>query len=88
LVDISRAAYGFFVDEFTYTINYPWVASWLDFLWNLSEGDEVEPLLGHGTVDDLLGQLTSLGFQLSQSRVLRTLRRSRTDLLLIDCIAT
>jgi hypothetical protein len=42
----------------------------------------------HGTVEDLLRQLTSFGFQLNQSRVLRTLPRSRTDLLLIDCTAT
>jgi SAM-dependent methyltransferase len=58
------------------------------FLWNRSEGREVEPLLVHGTVDELLHQLTSIGFQLNESRVLRTLPRSRTDLLLIDCTAT
>ncbi len=59
-----------------------------DFLWNRSEGREVEPLLVHGTADDVVRQLTSVGFRLNQSRVLRTLRRSRTDLLLIDCTAT
>jgi hypothetical protein len=58
------------------------------FVWNRSEGREVEPLMEHGTVEDLLRQLTSFGFQLNQSRVLRTLPRSRTDLLLIDCTAT
>ncbi len=59
-----------------------------DFLWNRSEGKEVEPLLVHGTIDELLRQLTSAGFQLNESRVLRTPRRSRTGLLLIDCTAT
>ena len=32
LVNISRAAFGFFVDQFTYTINYPWVAARLEDL--------------------------------------------------------
>ncbi len=58
-----------------------------DFLWNRSEGREVEPLLVHGTFDEFLRQLTSVGFQLNESHVLRTLRRSRTDLLLINCAA-
>ncbi len=58
-----------------------------DFLWNRSEGREVEPLLVHGTIDDFLRQLTSVGFQLNESRVIRTPRRSRTGLLLIDCTA-
>jgi 2-polyprenyl-3-methyl-5-hydroxy-6-metoxy-1,4-benzoquinol methylase len=59
-----------------------------DFLWNRSEGREVEPLLVHGTVAELLCQLASIGFRLNESRVLRTLPRSRTDVLLIDCTAT
>jgi SAM-dependent methyltransferase len=58
-----------------------------DFLWNRSEGREVEPLLVHGTIHDVVRQLTSIGFRVNQSRVLRTLRGSRTDLLLIDCTA-
>ena len=59
-----------------------------DFLWNRSEGREVEPLLAHGTIDEFLCQLTCVGFQLNEARVLRTPRRSRTGLLLIDCTAT
>src|SRR5712692_6498816 len=32
LVDVSHAAFGFFADQFTYTINYPWVAARLEGL--------------------------------------------------------
>jgi len=58
-----------------------------DFVWNFSEGVEVEPLLVHGTVREVLHHLASSGFQVNQARTLRTLYNSRTDLLLIDCTA-
>jgi SAM-dependent methyltransferase len=56
-----------------------------DFLWNRSGGLEVEPPIRHGTVDGLVHELDSLGFQMQESRLLRTVYRSRTDLLFIDC---
>jgi SAM-dependent methyltransferase len=57
-----------------------------DFLWNRSEGLEVEPPIQHGTVADVLDQLAELGFQMNESRVVRGVYKSRTDLLFIDCI--
>ncbi len=59
-----------------------------DFLWNRSEDREVEPPVVHGTISDILDQLVILGFQVNQCRTLRTVYKSRTDLLLIDCTAT
>jgi SAM-dependent methyltransferase len=58
-----------------------------DFLWNRFEGLEVEPPICHGTVDDVLNELTGVGFQLNEWRVIRTVYKSRPDLLLIDCTA-
>jgi cyclopropane fatty-acyl-phospholipid synthase-like methyltransferase len=57
-----------------------------DFLWNRSEGLEVEPPIQHGTVADVVDQLAELGFQTNESRVVRGVYKSRTDLLFIDCI--
>jgi len=51
-----------------------------DFLWNRVEGREVEPLLSHGTIHDLLKQLRGLKFDVSELEVVRTVRKSRTDL--------
>jgi SAM-dependent methyltransferase len=56
-----------------------------DFLWNRSEGTDVESLLVHGAVADVLLQLGELGFRLNESSILRTIYNSRTDLLLIHC---
>jgi hypothetical protein len=57
-----------------------------DFIWNLSEGQDVEPLLRHGTITDLLRQLTGLRFRLYEQKVIRAIYRARTDLLFIDAI--
>ena len=57
-----------------------------DFLWSHSEGLEVEPPIQHGTVADVIDQLAELGFQINESRVVRGVYKSRTDLLFIDCI--
>jgi SAM-dependent methyltransferase len=56
-----------------------------DFLWNRSEGLEVEPPIRHGTVDSVLRQLAELGFQIKESRIARTIPHSRTDLFFVAC---
>src|SRR5882762_3479461 len=56
-----------------------------DFLWNRSEGHEVEPPVRHGTVDHVLHQLTGLGFQIDEFQLKRTVYKARTDLLFIAC---
>jgi SAM-dependent methyltransferase len=56
-----------------------------DFIWNRSEGVEVEPPIQHGTIDDVLDQLKGLGFRVDECRVMRTIYKSRTDLLFIAC---
>jgi len=57
-----------------------------DFIWNLSEGQDVEPLLQHGTISDLLRQLTGLRFRIYERKLIRAIHRARTDLLFIDAI--
>jgi cyclopropane fatty-acyl-phospholipid synthase-like methyltransferase len=56
-----------------------------DFLWNRSEGLEVEPPIQHGTVVDVVEQLAELGFEINESKVVRGVYKSRTDLLFIHC---
>lgn len=56
-----------------------------DFIWNRCEGQEVEPPIQHGTINDVLDQLCLLGFRVEESRVMRTVYKSRTDLLFIAC---
>ena len=56
-----------------------------DFLWNRSEGVEVEAPIHHGTVEDLLQQLRVLGFVIHELQIRRTVYRSRTDLLFLVC---
>jgi hypothetical protein len=56
-----------------------------DFLWNRSEGLEVEAPIQHGTVADVVDQLVTLGFQMNESRILRGLYKSRTDLVFTNC---
>jgi hypothetical protein len=56
-----------------------------DFIWNRSEGLQVEPPIQHGTVDGVLRQLAELGFQIKESRIERAVYKSRTDLLFIVC---
>lgn len=55
-----------------------------DFLWNRSGGKVVEPLIQHGTSQDVLEQLHSLGMVTPEQVILRCVRSSRTDLLLIQ----
>ncbi len=55
-----------------------------DFLWNRSEGLEVEPPIQHGTVADVVDQLVELGFQINESRIMRGVYKSRTDLLFMN----
>lgn len=59
-----------------------------DFLWNRSEGVQVEPPIQHGTVGSVVSQLWDLQFQVSEFRVVRAVYRSRTDLSFIDCHKT
>jgi SAM-dependent methyltransferase len=56
-----------------------------DFIWNLSEGREVEPPEQHGSIGGVSQQLTLLGFQINEVRVHRMVPMSRTDLLFINC---
>jgi SAM-dependent methyltransferase len=58
-----------------------------DFLWNRYEGREVEPPIQHGTINDVLRQMEELGFQLNEAKILRTVPKSRTDLLFVSCKA-
>jgi cyclopropane fatty-acyl-phospholipid synthase-like methyltransferase len=56
-----------------------------DFLWNRSEGLEVEPPIRHGVMDDVLRHLMTQGFKVNESRIVRTVYKSRADLFLIRC---
>ena len=56
-----------------------------DFIWNRSEGVEVEPPIQHGTIDNVLNQLKRVGFRVDECRIMRTVYKSRTDLLFIIC---
>jgi SAM-dependent methyltransferase len=55
-----------------------------DFLWNRAEGREVEPLLRHGAIFDLVQQLNTLDIRIDQLEVVRAIKNSRTDLLLVS----
>ena len=57
-----------------------------DFLWNRSEGVEVEPPTEHGTVDDLFGSFDRAGLRVSERRIRRTVYASRTDLLFVEAV--
>jgi hypothetical protein len=57
-----------------------------DFLWDRKEGRDVEPLLEHGTIDDLVEQLRALDYQVRELRVLRAIKDSRTDVLFVDAV--
>jgi len=56
-----------------------------DFIWNRSEGVEVEPLIQHGTIHDVADELKRLGFRIDEWELMRTVYKSRTDLLFIVC---
>ena len=56
-----------------------------DFLWNLSSGAEFEPRAQHGTIDDLLRELSALDFRVADFRLLRKVHKSLSDFALIAC---
>ena len=58
-----------------------------DFIWNRSEGVEIEAPIQHGTIDDVANQLRKAGFRIDEFRVMRSIFKSRTDLLFIACAA-
>jgi cyclopropane fatty-acyl-phospholipid synthase-like methyltransferase len=58
-----------------------------DFIWNRSEGVEVEPPTQHGTVDDLLASVEGAGLRITERRIRRTVYASRTDLLFVEAVA-
>jgi cyclopropane fatty-acyl-phospholipid synthase-like methyltransferase len=58
-----------------------------DFLWNRSEGIEVEPPTEHGTVDDLLATIEREGLRVTERTIRRTVYASRTDLLFVEAVA-
>jgi 2-polyprenyl-3-methyl-5-hydroxy-6-metoxy-1,4-benzoquinol methylase len=55
------------------------------FLWNYSEGQEVEPPGVHGDIDAFAAQLGIAGFQPIDAFVWKDVPKSRTDLLFIEC---
>jgi 2-polyprenyl-3-methyl-5-hydroxy-6-metoxy-1,4-benzoquinol methylase len=57
------------------------------WLWNYSEGREVEPPARHGDITAFAGHLGRLGFTPIEAFIWQGVPQSRTDLLLIDCIA-
>lgn len=54
-----------------------------DLLWNMSEGEIVDSDTAHGTVTDLLTELSNSGFSLQEYSVLREINGSRTDVAFI-----
>jgi 2-polyprenyl-3-methyl-5-hydroxy-6-metoxy-1,4-benzoquinol methylase len=58
-----------------------------DFLWNRSEGIEVEQPTQHGTVDDLLATIEREGLRVTERTIRRTVYASRTDLLFVEAVA-
>jgi 2-polyprenyl-3-methyl-5-hydroxy-6-metoxy-1,4-benzoquinol methylase len=56
-----------------------------DFLWNRG-GGSLEPPPEHGTINDLMSQLSKLGFVIAEQTVLRNMpRHDRTELLFLAC---
>jgi SAM-dependent methyltransferase len=58
-----------------------------DFLWNRSEGSEVEPPVAHGTTFEVAEQLRALELRVVEWTLLRGVPASRTDLLLVHAEA-
>lgn len=56
-----------------------------NFIWNISEGVEIEPHEEHGTVEDLLRELKANGFHIQEAKTVTKIWKSRTDLVLIHC---
>jgi len=54
-----------------------------NFIWNYSSGHLVEAPERHGTIYDVLEQLSSLGFEIFESEGRRAVATSRTDLAFI-----
>ena len=57
-----------------------------DFLWNRSQGVEVESPLEHGTVDDLCRSVGRAGLRVTERKIRRTVFASRTDLLFLEAV--
>jgi 2-polyprenyl-3-methyl-5-hydroxy-6-metoxy-1,4-benzoquinol methylase len=57
-----------------------------DFLWNRSEGVEVEPPIEHGTVDDLIRSVDRAGLRVTERKIRRSVFASRTDLLFLEAV--
>jgi SAM-dependent methyltransferase len=58
-----------------------------DFIWNRSEGRELEAPEVHGTIWELRAKLLSLDMRLTEFRVIRGVHESRTDLLFVECMS-
>lgn len=55
-----------------------------NYLWNMSEGREVEEKAEHGTLDDLVSELEDLGLVIFSSDVKKMPRGERVDIALIE----
>lgn len=58
-----------------------------DQLWNLSEGETVDPDGLHGDLDALVRELEADSFRVTEKAVLRDLPNSRTDCALLSAVA-
>lgn len=59
-----------------------------DFLWNHSAGREIEATDLHGTIYDVIDQLSSLQFAVEEAEGRRQVAMSRTDLAFLACRQT
>jgi hypothetical protein len=55
-------------------------------LWPLSEGVTVDPEGQHGTLHDLLDELTAAGLRVLETTIRRHIRGSRTDLAFVEAV--
>ena len=55
-------------------------------LWNMSEGKQVEEESIHGTLDSIIDEIVSLGFEISESSVVTMPTSERVDLALIYAV--
>jgi hypothetical protein len=58
-----------------------------DFIWNRSEGQQIEPPELHGTTRDLSEILQRLDMRITEFSTLRGVPGSRTDLLFVECVS-
>lgn len=56
-----------------------------DLIWNRCLGEEVEPTPKHGTVDDVVSELTAMRFRVEEPTITRNVPKARTDLLFLRC---